>query len=83
MAPFSKGVIKAENRETLTASLKHLFKKSLLLVQDTVYRIDLAYWCVNNKPILRVVYHGEDQLAIYNTAKAQAKVAALTQPTYV
>lgn len=56
---FSKGVIKAENREALTESLNTLFKKSsLLLVQEYLYtEFDWRIGILNNKPIFACRYY--------------------------
>ncbi|MBU1295007.1 MAG: RimK family alpha-L-glutamate ligase, partial [Gammaproteobacteria bacterium] len=56
---FSKGVIKAENREALTESLNTLFKKSsLLLVQEYLYtEFDWRIGVLNNKPIFACRYY--------------------------
>ncbi|MFM2484305.1 RimK family protein [Celerinatantimonas yamalensis] len=56
---FSKGVIKAENRDELRTSLTSLFKKSsLLLVQEYLYtEFDWRIGILNNKPIFACRYY--------------------------
>jgi len=82
MGAFSKGVIKAENREALTAAVNTYVQKksSLLLVQNTLYRIRLALWCVKttNLSLRVVIYIGERPLAdIYQHSESSAESGGL------
>ncbi|AWY00479.1 carboxylate--amine ligase [Marinomonas primoryensis] len=83
---FSKGVIKAENREALTASLNTLFKKSsLLLVQEYLYtEFDWRIGVLNNKPIFACRYYMvKDHWQIYQHSESSSESGGFdTLPTF-
>ncbi|WP_067098911.1 RimK family protein [Marinomonas atlantica] len=83
---FSKGVLKAQNRDELSQCLDELFKKSsLLLVQEYLYtEFDWRIGILNNKPIFACRYYMvKNHWQIYQHGESKSESGAFdTLPTF-